>query len=200
MWAESDRHYCYCEGYEQKPQVHTLTVTSPFCLVAVYIWEGNFSVFFLSRLHNSFGGEPTQICVLPSFCQFDTNQSHFGRRNVNWENAPHQTGQWASLWWLFLIEGWWGRAQSAVGSVTPGLVVPGAIRRQTEQITMNKPVSSVSLRPLLQFLPRLPGWWARSIRIKWIVCSPVWFWLVFEHRHRKLSSLSIPGFLELSQC
>lgn len=86
-WAESDRHFCYCGGYRRKLQVHTITITGSPCLVAVSIWGGNFSDFF-SRLHNSFYSESTQIRVLPSFCQFDTNQSHFERGTINWKKAP----------------------------------------------------------------------------------------------------------------
>jgi len=49
-----------------------------------------------------------------------------------------------------------GRAQPVVGGTTPGLVVLGSIRKQTEQARGSKPVSNIPLRPLHQLqLPDL---------------------------------------------
>jgi hypothetical protein len=45
-----------------------------------------------------------------------------------------------------------GRTQYTVKSVIPGQVVPGNIRKQTEQARMNRPVSRNSPLPLQQFL------------------------------------------------
>ena len=59
------------------------------------------------------------------------------------------------LWGIFSISDQWRRAQPVVSGAIPGLVVLGSIRRQVEQATWSKAVSSTSPWLLHQLLP--PG-------------------------------------------
>lgn len=76
---------------------------------------------------------------LGSFCQLETNKSHFGRRNSGRENTSIRLAR-ASLWCIFLTGYWWGKPQLTLVA-SPGIVVLDAVRGQGE---MRKKRESVS--------------------------------------------------------
>lgn len=104
-------------------------------------------------------------------CQLDINTSHFGREDHNWENIPTQLacGQARGAFSWLAVDA--RVAQSSVSVATPGLVVLGAIRKQSEQPIGIKPVNSIPSWLLDQFLfGVLP--WVPSV----IACYPeVWY-------------------------
>lgn len=95
---------------------------------------------------------PLLVCWLV-LCQPDTSQIHLGREKLSWENVwpdcPMDKTVGHFLYW------WCGRAQFTVGSVTSGLVVLSAIRKQTEPTLGNKPVNSI---PPYLFINKLLTW------------------------------------------
>ena len=68
-----------------------------------------------------------------------------------------RSGLWASLYGIFLISDWWGRAQPIVGGAIPGQVVLGSIRKQAEQAMRNKPLSSTPPWPLYHSCLQVPA-------------------------------------------
>ena len=75
---------------------------------------------------------------------------------VTWEggapqlrNYLHKIGLWKLV---FLVNDGCGRTQPAMGSAIPGQVVLGCMKKQAEQATQSKAVTSIPLCSLLQFL------------------------------------------------
>lgn len=56
-----------------------------------------------------------------------------------------------------ILSDWCGRAQPVVGGATPGLLILASIRKQTEQTTESKPVSSTSLLLLHHICLKVPA-------------------------------------------
>ena len=46
-------------------------------------------------------------------------------REPQLRKCPHQIGLLASLWCIFLLDNWYGKARFTVGINIPGLVAPG---------------------------------------------------------------------------
>lgn len=83
---------------------------------------------------------------VPKLIQFDNFMStHFGRGNLNWENCPNQTTYgktYDTFSWLMIgVE----RLSSLCAVLTLGAFVPECCKKQAEQATVIKPVSSISL-------------------------------------------------------
>lgn len=76
------------------------------------------------------------VCVSRwlAFCQIDTSQDHPKIGNLNWENTPIRVSCRQLCGGVFLINNWCGRIQFSVGDATPGQVVLGCIRKQTDQV------------------------------------------------------------------
>ena len=73
------------------------------------------------------------------------------------ELRPSQTALRASLWNIFLINGWCARVQPTLGSSASRQVVLGVTREQPEQAMRSKSISSVLPWSLLQFQPWDPA-------------------------------------------
>lgn len=67
------------------------------------------------------------------------------------------TGLWASLWYIFLIDYWCGRAWPIVGGAIPKLAVLGAKRKQAEQASEQRSSVASASAPASRPLPRLPS-------------------------------------------
>ena len=87
------------------------------------------------------------------YCQLDT-------AGVTWDKEPwlrcclHPIACTQSIVCIFLVNSICREAQSTLGSVTPGTVVLGGVRKQVEQVMRSRPVSSTpSSVPASRFLP-----------------------------------------------
>lgn len=115
---------------------------------------------------------PHLVTVLVSFM---STWCH-GEENYWLRICLRKIGLWASLlviyFFFFLVSDWCGRAQPTVGGANPRLMVLGAIRNQAEQTRRSKPVRSMLLWSLLQFL--LPGW-CLDPSPDFLLCDGLWW-------------------------
>jgi hypothetical protein len=79
-----------------------------------------------------------------------TEAKVFGEERTSIGKMPSRLRLQASLEGIFLISNWWGRSQFIMGGFIPALVVLASIRKQAEQATRSKPVSSIPPLPLHQ--------------------------------------------------
>lgn len=90
--------------------------------------------------------------MLASFMFTRHKVESFQKREPQSGKYSNKIGLKASLWHVYLIADDAGRSSSQWAV----LLVPGAIRKQTEQSKRNKPLSSAPACSLLMFLPWLP--------------------------------------------
>lgn len=97
------------------------------------------------------------------------------------------------LWPINLIHNWYGRAQLNVGSITPGFVVLGAIKKSgwasREQVSKQCPSMASVLLSATIFLPWVPGLTSFTDRL-WcgseldLFISRLFIVMVFCHHNR----------------
>lgn len=96
------------------------------------------------------------LCWLICLCQFDKLKSP-GKGEPRLRNGLHQLALRACLWGICWISGCCGKAQCTVhNTTTPGQVVMGCIRKQTEPTVGSEPGSCLPPWSLLPFLEHLP--------------------------------------------
>lgn len=70
-----------------------------------------------SKLQSSWVWWDESELVLANFLSTWHNPQSFGKRGLLIEKMPHQTGLWASVWYIFIIDNWWERAQLTVSGM-----------------------------------------------------------------------------------
>ena len=95
------------------------------------------------------------MLILFYFSQHDTKLGLSVKRETLLTKCSHQVGLWASMWGIFLIFDWCGKAQPT-GDGMHDPLAEGLGRMQVEQATRSKAVSSTAPWWLLVQSPR-PG-------------------------------------------
>lgn len=127
-----------------------ITVESP---LLVFGCPSNFRVCHLSALlcprsHTTFQDYVTTTRKVSSCtAHFCVNLTQELRSSEKWDPPLREARRQV---WGALIPDWCGSALLTVGCATPGQVVMGSIRQQTEQTLENKPGSSILLWSLLE--------------------------------------------------
>lgn len=109
---------------------------------------------------------PELVSFLSTWDTFFSSQSHLGRGSLNGENACIWLAYREVCGNIFLINHWWGRAQDAVGSATPGQVMLGCVQEQAGQVMRSKlgpsALQRLCFRSCLQFLSEFLFWLAST--------------------------------------
>lgn len=125
----------------------------------------------------------TKEGVCASFILTWHKPESLGRGNFNGEKCPKQISLLANLWYAFLIDNRWGKAQVTVGGV-PWVVGPRCYKEagsisHGEQVSQQHPSiacfsSCLQVSALLEFLPWLPSILAVrwNCKLKWTFSSP----------------------------
>lgn len=81
----------------------------------------------------------------------------FWKKGPQLIKCPHQTGLWANLWFVFLIDGLCVRAQLTMCNTAPGLVVLDARKRHAEETSKQHSFMTSGSAPASKFQSWFPS-------------------------------------------